>query len=91
MFVEYTSSEFVVAKEVSEVVLNLPYGVVNAVVPSKELITESHVVVVFARAIENVDEWEFSRFRRADIVLLVEGDTEVVKHLVVQAAVEFSS
>ena len=39
--------------------LNLPYGVVNAVVPSKEFITESHVVVVFARAIENVDEWEF--------------------------------
>ena len=72
------------------IVTQVPDGVVNGVVPGKQLITQSHVVVAVAIGIghRDVDEGELARVAGADIVQLRQGSQELVRQIVGQTAVQ---
>ena len=85
MLEAYTTHNLMRAKIVGEVVLHVPNGVVNSVVPCEQLITEGHVVVVVAN---DVDEGELRRVGAAHVVELRIGSQELVRQVVGQAAVQ---
>ena len=63
-----TSDDLVLTEIVSYVILDIPYSIVYSIVPGKQLITQSHIVVgtisisssiyTLLSAIEDIDEWE---------------------------------
>ena len=88
-----TTHELVVTIVPGDIVTDVPNGVVNGVVPSKELITQSHVVVLVAVLIghRDVDEGELAGVAGANVIELGEGSQELVRQVVGETAVQVSS
>ena len=61
-----TTHDLMGTQIIGQVVLDVPNGIVNGVVPCEELITESHIVVV--ATIEDIDEGELRRVGTTDII-----------------------
>ena len=80
-----TTHDFVLAKVVGQVVLDVPNGVVDSIVPSEELVAECHVVVA---ALRDVNEGELAGIGAALVVELREGGEELVREIVGQSAVQ---
>ena len=60
--------KFVISSIIYEIILDVCNGVVNCVVPSEELISESHVLSVGSCSVLDVDEWELFRVCATNIV-----------------------
>ena len=63
-----THGKLMVSSIIYEVILDVCDSVVNCVVPSEELISESHILSVCSCSVLNVDEWELLRVCSTDIV-----------------------
>ena len=81
----YTSHNLVSTHIIGYVILDVPDGVVNGVVPCEKLITQSHVVIAI---LSDIDEWELIRVGATDIVELRDSSQELVRQIVSQTAVQ---
>ena len=92
MLKRQTTHDLVVTIVPGDIVTQVPDGVVNGVVPGKQLITQSHVVVLAAILVGHgdVDEGELARVGGTDVVQLGEGGQELIREVVSQAAVQVS-
>ena len=70
---------------IGHIILNVPDGVVNGVVPSEQLITKSHVVVAI---LSDIDEGELRRVSTTYIVELRDGSQELIREVLCQTAIQ---
>jgi hypothetical protein len=70
---------------ISYVVLDVPNGIVNSVVPCEQFITEGHVVVT---VLGDIDEGELRRVCTTYIIELRDGSQELVREVLRQTAIQ---
>ena len=80
-----TSHDLVGTQIVGDVVLDVPDGVMNGVVPGEQLITEGHVVVT---VLGDIDEGELRRVSTTHIIELRNSSQELVREIISQTAVQ---
>ena len=96
-----TGDDLVLTEIVSYVILDIPYSIVYSIVPGKQLITQSHIVVgtisisssiyTLLSAIEDIDEWELRRFGVTAIIQLRVCEQELVRQIICETAVQVNS
>ena len=80
-----TTHDLVVTIVPGHVVTQIPNCVVNGVVPGKELITQSHIVVII---LSDVDEGELTGVAGTDIIQFRQSGQELVGQVVGKATIQ---
>ena len=96
-----TGDDLVLTEIVSYIVLNIPYSIVYGIVPGKQLITQSHIVVgtisiscsinTLLSTIKDIDEWELRRICVTSIIQLRVCEQELVRQIICETAVQVNS
>ena len=80
-----TSHNLMGTSIIGYIVLDVPNGVVNSVVPCEQLITQSDVVVI---VLSDINEWELRRVCTTDIIELRDSSQQLVRKIISKTAIE---